>query len=87
MVNCDKCGKTFKDGRGLAGHRRAGCGGAKPGRRKRGAAQRAEGGAPGSSVGDVLRKQAEAERAKAREHEEKADKLEAMAADLDTMLA
>lgn len=76
MVDCEKCGKKFKDGRGLAGHRRSGCG-AKGGTKEKGLS---------GPLGDILRKKAQEHREKAKEHEEAADKLETMAGDLDTLI-
>lgn len=89
MVNCKKCGKEFKDGRGLAAHRRGGaCGGGgaakRPRRKARGRAAPRAGAKSG--VGEILRKQAKEQRERAAEHMAKADKLEAMAADLDSLL-
>lgn len=73
-AKCEGCGKTFKDGRGLAGHRRSGCG--------TGGAAKLKAAGEGK-LGDILRQKAEALREKARQHEETATKLETMAEALD----
>jgi hypothetical protein len=78
MVKCEECGKKFRDGRGLAGHRRSGCGDSK--------APKATTAADGK-LGDILREKAESLRAKAAALTEAADKLEATAGELDNLSA